>query len=57
MSENLINKEIMKSTQNIVEMTIFETKTKEKAIADLILDTEESNKAISETQGKLTLTA
>ena len=57
MSENLINKEIMKSTENIVEMTIFETKTKEKAIADLILDTEESNKAISETQGKLTLTA
>lgn len=47
----------MKSTENIVEMTIFETKTKEKAIADLILDTEESNKAISETQGKLTLTA
>ena len=51
-SEILINKKIVYSTEHFIEMAITETKTKEETITDLMLDIEESSKDKAETQDK-----
>ena len=53
-SETLINKKAIYSTEHITKMNITETKAKEETFTDLILGTEESNKDTTETQGKTT---
>ena len=50
-SEILINKKIVYSTEHFIEMAITETKTEE-TITDLMLDIEESSKDKAETQDK-----
>ena len=54
MSETLINKKTIYSTEHITKMNITETKAKEETFTDLILGTEESNKDTTETQVKKT---
>ena len=60
-SETLINRNIIDRTNitsitniinNITEMIITETKTKEETFTDLIMGTAESNKYTTETEGK-----
>ena len=51
-SEILINKKIVYSTEHFIEMAITETKTIEETITDLMLDIEESSKDKAETQDK-----
>ena len=51
MTETLINKKAIFSTEHIMGMDITETKTKEQTFTDLILGTEETNKDATETQG------
>ena len=60
-SETLINRNIIDRTNitsitniinNITEMNITETKTKEETFTDLIMGTAESNKYTTETEGK-----
>ena len=51
-SETVINKEIMYSTEHITEMAITKTKTMEEIITDLLLGMKESSKDTTETQDK-----
>ena len=51
-SEILINKKIVYSTEHFIEMAITETKTIEETITDLMLDIEESSKDKAESQDK-----
>ena len=51
-SETLINRKIIYSTEHITEMGITKTKTMEEIITDLLLGMKESNKDIIETQDK-----
>ena len=51
-SETLINKKIIYSTEHITKINITETKTKEETFMDPILETKESNKNTKETQSK-----
>ena len=51
-SETLINKKIIYSTEHITKINITETKTKQETFMDPILGTKESNKNTKETQSK-----
>ena len=54
--ETLINKKIIYSNEHITKMNITEAEANEKAYTELIMDTKESNKYTTETQGKTTST-
>ena len=56
MSETLIKKKIIYSTEHNTELNLMKTKTKEATFSDLILGTEESNNDTTEAHGKKTPT-